>query len=61
MEQLLTLEEVAQRLRVPIRTLYAMRTKGTAPRGIRVGRHVRVDERDLDEWLEAHADKPKAA
>lgn len=60
-EQLLTLPQVAERLQVPLKTLYAMRSKQTAPRGIRVGRHIRVRESDLDAWLEAHADDRHAA
>lgn len=58
---LLTLQEVADRLRVPIKTIYAMRSNGTAPRGVRVGKHVRVFERDLARWLEDHADQPRPA
>lgn len=55
-DRLLTLPEVATALRVPISTLYQWRSRGDGPRGIRVGRHVRVRAADLDRWVEQHAD-----
>jgi len=53
---LLTLPEVAEQLGVPLGTLYAWRTRGRGPRGIRVGKYVRVRQADLDAWLEQQAD-----
>lgn len=58
-DNLLTLPEVAERLRIPLSSLYDMRTRGTAPPGIRVGRSVRVRASDLERWLEAHTDEPR--
>ncbi len=54
--RLMTLPEVAEQLSVPLGTLYAWRTRGLGPRGIRVGKYVRVREADLDAWLEQQAD-----
>jgi excisionase family DNA binding protein len=55
---MLSAQEVAQFLGVPITTLYQWRTKGTAPRAIKVGRHIRFLEADLLAWCERHADQP---
>ncbi|CAN5268611.1 hypothetical protein BH23ACT9_BH23ACT9_14710 [soil metagenome] len=55
-DPLLTLQEVAADLRVPLATLYQWRHRGEGPRGIRVGRHVRVRASELERWLDAQAD-----
>ncbi len=57
----LSLEKIAEELDVPVRTLYAWRTKGLAPRGYKIGKHIRVKRTDLDMWLEAQADVPRSA
>ncbi len=54
--RLKTLPEVADYLGVPVATVYAWRTRGLGPRGIRVGKHVRVRQADLDAWLDQQAD-----
>lgn len=55
MEKLLSVEEVAEFLGVPVNTLYQWRHKGTGPTAFRVGRFLRYDSRDVREWLSAHA------
>jgi excisionase family DNA binding protein len=55
MDKLLTLAEVAEALGVPVATLYQWRYKGTGPRGIRVGRHVRYRATDIEAWLAEQA------
>ena len=57
----LNLEDIAEELGVPLRTLYAQRSRGVGPRGYRLGKHVRVKRRDLDAWLEQRADPAPAA
>lgn len=54
--QLLTPAEVAQQLQVPVATLYGWRTRGKGPEGIRVGKHLRYRQEDLDTWLDAMRD-----
>ena len=61
MDKLLTLAEVAEVLGVPTATLYQWRHRGTGPRGIRVGRHVRYRAADVEEWLAQQADPQPAA
>jgi excisionase family DNA binding protein len=55
MEPMLTVEEVAELLRVPVATLHQWRHKGTGPRSYRVGRYVRYRRDDLEAWLEENA------
>lgn len=55
-EQLLSIQELALRLNVPVSTVYGWRHKGSGRRGFRVGRHVRFRWSDVEKWLEEHAD-----
>lgn len=49
--QLLTASEVADLLRVPTSWVYLAAREGSLP-SIRMGRYVRFDHRDVDEWIE---------
>lgn len=60
-DRLWTLQEVADYLGVPLATVYQWRHRGKGPRGFRVGRHVRYDEREVRAWLELRADPRPAA
>lgn len=61
MEKLLTPEEVADLLQVPVQTLSYWRYTGTGPRFVRVGRHVRYDEGAVRRWLDGHVSRPAAS
>jgi excisionase family DNA binding protein len=50
-ERLLSPDDVAAFLGVPVTTLYQWRYKGIGPRGLRVGRHLRYRQSDVDAWL----------
>lgn len=52
-------EFVSQYLGVPVATIYQWRTKGTGPRAIKIGRHLRFRQEDLDAWIERQADQPR--
>ena len=54
-EPLLTPDELAAFLRVPVATIQSWRTKRTGPRGYRVGKHVRYRRADVEAWLERRA------
>lgn len=54
LERLLSVDEVADFLGIPVATLYQWRHKGTGPAAIRVGRHLRYDPAALRAWLEQH-------
>ena len=53
--RLLTIDEVAEYLQVPVQTLYHWRYKRTGPKGVRVGRFVRYHRADVEAWLRIQA------
>jgi excisionase family DNA binding protein len=56
--RLLSIEEVAEYLDVPIATVRTWRANKSGPRGIRVGKHVRYRPSDVELWLELRSDPP---
>jgi excisionase family DNA binding protein len=54
LERLLSVDEVAEYLGIPINTLYQWRHKGCGPEAYRVGRHLRYDPATVRAWLEDH-------
>lgn len=50
-DELLTPQELADRLRVPVGTIYAWNYKDTGPGYLKVGRHVRYLRSEVDRWL----------
>ena len=62
-DQLLTVEQLAEKLQIPKTTLYAWRYRGTGPLGIAVGRHLRFRRGDVEKWLEAESrkDRPRVS
>lgn len=52
--RLLSTDEVARLLVVPVATLYTWRYKGTGPRAFKVGKHLRYRLADVLDWLEDH-------
>ncbi|MFJ8269468.1 helix-turn-helix transcriptional regulator [Streptomyces sp. NPDC094154] len=48
-----TAQEVADYLQVPLATIYAWNYKGTGPKPIKVGRHVRYRWDDVESYLDA--------
>ncbi len=61
MEPLRTAADVAAYYGVPLATVYKWNSEGTGPRRIRVGKHVRYRQADLEEWLERQAHDPRPA
>lgn len=53
--QLLTVQELAELLQVPQKTVYSWRYKGEGPPGVVVGRHLRFRAEDVAAWLESRA------
>ena len=51
LDQLLTVEDLAEYLDVPVATLYAWRYHRQGPPGFRVGRHLRYRWADIEEWI----------
>jgi excisionase family DNA binding protein len=54
-EPLMTPQEVADFLAMPVLTLQTWRAKRTGPRAYRVGRHVRYRREEVEAWLEQQA------
>lgn len=55
-EDLMTTDEVAAHLRIPVQTLYTWRGKGYGPRALKIGKHLRWRPQDVEAWLEEHVD-----
>jgi len=51
---LLSAEDLAQYVDVPLATVYAWNSRGIGPRRVRVGRYVRYRAVDVERWLDAH-------
>lgn len=54
MESLLSVDEVAEFLGIPVATLYQWRHKGAGPDAYRVGRHLRYEPSAVRAWLDEH-------
>jgi excisionase family DNA binding protein len=50
-DELLTLQEVAGVLKVPVTTLRKWRTSGTGPTGFRVGKYVRFRRSAVEQFV----------
>lgn len=50
--RLLTVQELAETLQVPVKTIYTWRYKGAGPPGVTVGRHLRFRSEDVVAWLD---------
>ena len=49
----MTAAEVAEYLRVPLKSLYAWRYTHDGPPSARVGKYLRYRRTDVDDWLDA--------
>ena len=54
---LVTLEDLAEYLGIPKRTIYAWRYRGIGPVGLKLGGHVRYRKSDVEEWLNEQRDE----
>lgn len=50
-QNLLTVSDLADYLRVPVNTVYQWNYKGTGPKPFKVGKYVRYRRADVDRWL----------
>ena len=58
-DDLLTIAEVADLLRVPVATLRYWRHLGTGPHSFRIGRSVRYWRTEVIRWIEAQGRRPQ--
>lgn len=56
-EAILTLEDFARRLKVPVQTVRVWRMKGEDPKSFKAGRHVRYRLSDIEAWEQEQIDK----
>ena len=52
LDQLLTVEDLAEYFEVPVATVYAWRHRRQGPTGFRVGRHLRFRRSDVERWID---------
>ena len=50
---------MADYLQIPVQTLYLWHHKGTGPSAIKVGRHLRYRQADLDAWVQSLVDEKR--
>jgi excisionase family DNA binding protein len=51
LDRLLTVDDLAEYLEVPVATIYAWSYRRQGPLGFRVGRHLRFRQRDVEDWI----------
>lgn len=50
---LMSPQELAELLGLPISTVYGMNCEGSGPRRIRIGKHIRYRRADVNKWLDS--------
>ena len=55
-DRLVNVQELADYLDVPVKTLYAWRYRREGPPAFRVGRHLRYRWSDVERWIEGRVD-----
>lgn len=55
---LLTPDDVATQLGIPKATLYVWRTRKQGPPAIRIGKHLRWRQDQIDAWLDTQSEVP---
>ncbi|MDQ2707313.1 MAG: helix-turn-helix domain-containing protein [Actinomycetota bacterium] len=53
MEGLWSIQDVAEYLQIPVKTLYQWRCQGIGPKGRRVGRYVRYHPQAVRDWFDS--------
>lgn len=51
LDRLLTAQELADYIGVPLATVYSWRRRNNGPPGFRVGRHLRYRWSEVEEWI----------
>ena len=60
LERLLSVQDLADYLGVPVATIYTWRHRGHGPPGFRAGRHLRFRSSDVAKWINQHIDHDNA-
>ena len=56
-DRLLSVDELADYLEVPVKTIYTWRHRHKGPKGFRVGKHLRFRWRDVQTWVAQQIDE----
>jgi excisionase family DNA binding protein len=56
---MLTVQELADLLQIPTKTIYTWRYKGIGPPAVPMGKYLRFRAEDVAAWLDARADVPR--
>jgi excisionase family DNA binding protein len=56
LEPLIDVQQLADYLDVPVKTLYAWRYRREGPPAFRVGRHLRYRRADIQRWIQQRID-----
>ena len=56
LEPLIDVQQLADYLDVPVKTLYAWRYRREGPPAFRVGRHLRYRRTDIQRWIQQQID-----
>ena len=59
LSRLLTVQELADLLQVPLKTIYTWRYKRIGPPAVPMGKYLRFRAEDVAAWLDSHADAPR--
>ncbi|MET7718560.1 helix-turn-helix domain-containing protein [Streptomyces sp. NPDC005407] len=51
MQKLITIEELSEHLGIPVATIHSWHWASKGPKAIKVGKHLRYRESDVDAWL----------
>lgn len=60
-DELMTVSEVAEQLRVPIDTLRYWRHVGRGPQPFKIGKHLRYRRGDVEAWIETQYQAAQSA
>ena len=60
-EPLISAQDLADYLGVPIATVYTWRHRRLGPPGFRVGKHLRYRRRDVEEWIVGRLEESQGA
>jgi excisionase family DNA binding protein len=56
LDELLSPQDLADYLDVPVSTLYDWRWRGEGPTGFRAGKYIRYRRSDVEEWIQRQLD-----
>ena len=60
MSDLLSLEDLAEIIGIPVTTLRYWRFQGTGPKSFKLGKHIKYDRAEVERWIQAQREKETA-